>query len=175
MERTESFIIEVVPSYENAKIKQMEMFGWNLQGRQEIMGHLMEAKTSDSLFVAMWRGGMEGATGKKYYEYDHYVKLHFARSLNLPNLVEIKKLEAEYRNLPYPKIPSLKGPIIFILFWLIGLVPNVQAPPGAPIIVTIFIAIGGAWFYSRMNKRKVSMETRQQSEHRGKEIETQLS
>lgn len=36
MERTESIVVQVSPEYENAKIKEMEMFGWNLQGRQEI-------------------------------------------------------------------------------------------------------------------------------------------
>ena len=36
MERTESEIVQVAPAYENAMIKHMELFGWNLQGRQEI-------------------------------------------------------------------------------------------------------------------------------------------
>lgn len=36
MERTESIVVQVAPDYENAKIKEMEMFGWNLQCRQEI-------------------------------------------------------------------------------------------------------------------------------------------
>jgi hypothetical protein len=34
MERTESIVIQVAPSYENTMIKEMEMSGWNLQSRQ---------------------------------------------------------------------------------------------------------------------------------------------
>lgn len=36
MERTESIVVQVAPDYENDRIKEMGMFGWNLQGRQEI-------------------------------------------------------------------------------------------------------------------------------------------
>ena len=36
IEKTESTVVQVAPSYENAKIKEMENFGWNLQNRQEI-------------------------------------------------------------------------------------------------------------------------------------------
>ncbi len=36
MERTESIVIQVAPSYENTMIKEMEIFGWNLQSRKEI-------------------------------------------------------------------------------------------------------------------------------------------
>ena len=31
MQRTESKVITVAPGQENVKIKQMEMFGWNLR------------------------------------------------------------------------------------------------------------------------------------------------
>lgn len=34
MERTDSIVIQVAPSYENTMIKEMEIFGWNLQSRQ---------------------------------------------------------------------------------------------------------------------------------------------
>jgi len=122
MERTESIVVEVSPAYENEKIKEMELFGWNLQGRQEIMGHLREAETSDNLFVAMWRGGAEGATGKKYYEYDHYVKLHLVRSLSLSNIEKIKQIESKYFTLPFPQLPSLTGPIIMMGFFGIGII-----------------------------------------------------
>ncbi len=175
MERTESFIIEVAPNYENAKIKQMEMFGWNLQGRQEIMGHLMEAKTSDSLFVAMWRGGMEGATGKKYYEYDHYVKLHFVRSLNLPNLSGIKKLETECSNLPYPELPAIKSfmwPLIFIFGGLMSL-SNPERAAG----VMGFLIVGGGggwWFYSKVKKRQENHAICEQSIKKHGELINQL-
>lgn len=41
MERTESTVIQVAPDYENDKIKEMEGFGWNLQGRQEVTRMVM--------------------------------------------------------------------------------------------------------------------------------------
>jgi len=172
MERTESFIIEMAPNYENAKIKQMEMFGWNLQGRQEIMGHLMEAKTPDSLFVAMWRGGMEGATGKKYYEYDHYVKLHFVRSLNLPNLSKIKNLETECSNLPYPETSAIKSFIWPLGLILVGLM-SLTKPAG----VGAFLIAGGGggwWFYSKVKKRQENRAICEQSVKKHGELINQL-
>ena len=36
MDRTESTVTQVAPTYENEKIREMERFGWSLQGRQEI-------------------------------------------------------------------------------------------------------------------------------------------
>ena len=33
MEQTESVVVQVAPDYENMRIKEMEMFGWNLHGR----------------------------------------------------------------------------------------------------------------------------------------------
>ncbi len=174
MERTESFIIEVAPDYENAKIKQMEMFSWNLQGRQEIMGHLMEAKTPHSLFAAMWRGGMEGATGKKYYEYDHYVKLHFVRSLNLSNLSEIKKLETECSNLPYPELPAIKSFIWPLVLIFGGLGSGLTNPAGGVGAFLIGGGGGGWWFYSKVKKRQENRAICEQSIKKHKELINQL-
>lgn len=174
MERTESMVVQVAADYENDKIKEMQLFGWNLQSRQEIMGHLKEAETPDNLFVAIGRGMKEGATGKKTYEYDHYVKLHFVRDLNLPNLSEIKKLETEYCNLPYPEIPSLTWPIGLTAFFFLGMIIENTRTPGYGFFV-IFTALCAFWVYKRVKKRKAVVEFHKQSEQRGHEIGEQLS
>lgn len=99
MERTESIVVQVAPSYENERITEMEKFGWNLQGRQEIheMGNAYVRPEGDTYVIKQ--------------QVSHYVKLHFIRSLNLPNLDEIKRIESEYFNLPFPPSPSQTWPI----------------------------------------------------------------
>ncbi len=111
MERTESFVVQVAPNYENEKIKEMETFGWNLQGRQE-MHEEGDAYGSPSENL------LGGSTYVIKTTVKHYVKLHFVRSLSLPNLDRIKPLEAEYFGLPFPEFPRLApGGILLILFW----------------------------------------------------------
>jgi len=116
MERTESVVVAVSPDYENDKIKEMSVFGWNLQNRQEVIGHLREAEIPDSLAAAMFRGAVEGATGTTTVEYDHYVKLHFVRDASLPNLAKIRELEREYFALPVPVFPSVFPGCFFFAF-----------------------------------------------------------
>lgn len=108
MERTESIVVQVAPEYENAKIKEMEIFGWNLQSRQEIHEE-GDAYGRPSLL------GDEYIIKTKVYR---YVKLHFARSLDLPNLDKIRELENEYFGPPEPIFPRLlPGGFILLLFW----------------------------------------------------------
>jgi len=109
MERTESVVVQVAPNYENEKIKEMEMFGWNLQGRQE-MHEEGDAYGSPSL--------LDSSTYVIKTKVSHYVKLHFVRPLSLPNLDRIKPLEAQYFGLPFPEFPRLvPGGIFLLLFW----------------------------------------------------------
>jgi|GEM_PF-1467934 hypothetical protein len=108
IEKTESTVVQVAPSYENAKIKEMENFGWNLQNRQEIHEE-GDAYGGPSVFSD------EYIIKTKVY---HYVKLHFARSLDLPNLDKIRELEDEYFGLPEPDFPRLlPGGFLLLLFW----------------------------------------------------------
>lgn len=145
MERTESVVVQVAPDYENEKIKEMEAFGWNLQSRQEM--HVEgDAEGKPSL-----TGGSYIVTTK----ISHYVKLHFVRSLDLANLNEIKRIESEYSGLPFPSIPSIKGPLILIgvaILAMIGGGGRVEALP----LAIIIIALGGYWYYSRNKKRNNS-------------------
>lgn len=96
MQRTESTVIQVAPSYENFKIGEMQLFGWNLQGRQEIHeegdAYGRQSEWSNTYVITT--------------HVSHYVKLHFARSLALPNLEQIRRIETEYYNLPFPSQPS---------------------------------------------------------------------
>lgn len=109
MERTESIVIQVAPDYENEKIREMELFGWNLQGRQELHEE-GEAFAQRSI----WSDDYIIKT--KVY---NYVKLHFVRDLNLPNFKEIHKLEDQYYSLSVPKYPSLipPGGIFGFILW----------------------------------------------------------
>ncbi len=111
MERTESIVVQVAPDYENDKIKEMEAFGWNLHGRQEI--HEEGEAYGRPSFI----DSSEYIIKVKVH---HYVKLHFTRSLGLPNLERIRALEAQYFGLPYPNFPALvPGGCLgwFLLIW----------------------------------------------------------
>jgi len=150
MERTESKVVQVAPDYENDKIQEMEAFGWNLQGRQEIH------QEGDA-------EGKPSLTGSKYVitvKISHYVKLHFARSLSTPNLDRVRKLENEYFSMIFPEWPSLKGPAGLVVFAVLALIVVIrtindpQAPTGGMIVVALlFGGGGGAWLKSRLAKR----------------------
>lgn len=101
MERTESVVVQVAPDYENEKIKEMEIFGWNLQGRQEIH------EEGEAYGRPSYIDSNEYLIKTTVYR---YVKLHFKRSLNLPNLEKIKELEEQYYSLSFPKFPHLFPP-----------------------------------------------------------------
>ncbi|OFV80827.1 MAG: hypothetical protein A2Y78_03320 [Acidobacteria bacterium RBG_13_68_16] len=105
--------MQVAPDYENDKIQEMQAFGWNLQGRQEIheKGEVegRPSFVSDSTYVVK-------TTVYKY------VKLHFVRSLELPKLAKIKALEAEYFALSFPSLPGLKAAGCFTFFGVISAV-----------------------------------------------------
>ena len=109
MERTESIVVQVAPDYENVKIKEMEAFGWNLQGRQEIH------KEGEAYGRPSYIDSSEYIIKTTVY---HYVKLHFVRNLSLPNIERIKALEARYFGLPFPNFPRLvPGGWFLLMFW----------------------------------------------------------
>ena len=102
MERTESKIVETTPQDENDVIQNLQSFGWNLQSRQELRFEGNSRTTPDMLSGF---GGIESYT--TITEIHHYVKLHFVRSVNTPNLDEIHNLENEYFSLSIPDKPKL--------------------------------------------------------------------
>lgn len=144
MERTESSIIQVAPQYENEKIKEMEIFGWNLQGRQEIH------QEGDAY-------GQPSFTGSTYIvkvKVSHYVKLHFVRSLSLPNLSEIRQIEAEYSNLAFPRIPSFIAPAIFTALGVFGVLGGLSSGLGFVIFgYLLWAGLGILWLVLRSKKR----------------------
>lgn len=173
MERTESIVIQVAPAYENAKIKEMEMFGWNLQGRQEIH------EEGDAYGKPSWLDKSEYVIKIKV---SHYVKLHFTRGLSFPNLDKIKQIESEYFSLPFPKPPSLTWPVI-LTAWPALTIPvaigtAIKEPAGglvALIICIVWAALGYRWIRSRAKRRKEGVKTCEQSLHRMEELKTQLN
>ncbi len=169
MERTESVVIPVAPSYENQKIEAMQLFGWNLQGRQEIHeegdAYGRPSYLSDSTYIVKTT-------------VHHYVKLHFVRSLNLPNIQPLKEIQQEYDSLPFPSAPSLKGPGCLIAFFAIGLFPALAAMSegqvaqglGMLVVYGLFVGLGVIWLRKRQEKRREVNEVSQRSLERAKEL-----
>jgi hypothetical protein len=166
MDRMESLVLQVAPSYENAKIREMEQFSWNLQGRQEIHEE-GDAEGSSSIL------------GDKYVvttKVSHYVKLHFVRSLAMPDLDRVRAIEAEYFSLPFLEGPSLKWPIGLAVFFLIGvIVGNPQDPVTARLVFALFTGLCGYWVYVRHQKREVARSTSEASLARRAELASQLA
>jgi hypothetical protein len=165
MERTESLVVQVAPTYENAKIEQMEQFGWSLQGRQEIHEE-GDAEGGPSIF------------GDAYViktKVSHYVKLHFARPLSTPHLDRIKPIEAEYFSLPFPGGPSLKWPIGLGAFFLLGVfIGNPQDPVAARVFFAVLTALCGFWVYRRVQTRELARSACAASLAKQKELVEQL-
>lgn len=168
-ERTESTVMQVAPDYENDMIKEMDLFGWSLQGRQEIheegdaygrSGHL------DELF------------GESTYvietKVSRYVKLHFVRSRALPNLDRIREIEAEYFALPFPILPAPKSylwPALFLFMGITGL-----TVVGQQDIVTGLgiMGIGAVWLFAKIMKRQKSLRVCEESVRRRRELLREL-
>lgn len=166
MERTESLVVQVAPSYENAKIQEMEQFGWILQGRQEIHQE----------------GDAEGAPsimGDSYVirtKVSHYVKLHLVRPLSAQNLDRIRAIENEYFGLPFPGGPSLSWPLGLTVFCLLGVfIGSPEDPIAARLFFVMLTALCGYWVYKRWNKREHARLTCEASQARRKELVDQLS
>jgi hypothetical protein len=194
MDRTESLVVQVAPAFENQKIAEMEMFGWNLQGRQEIH-EAGDAYGAPSFF--------DSNTYVIKQRVSKYVKLHFARNQGLPNLDAIRQIESEYFNLPFPPPPSQTGPvgciaICLLLFTCLGctaciLIPTIPEAVRTNRIsiieqlgvVALFVGfivlpilaglvLSALWYRSNDNKRKVAMQICEQSARRANELATQV-
>jgi hypothetical protein len=178
MERTESIVVSISPQFENDKIAQMSNFGWNLQNRQEVVGHLREAEIPDNLMTAVGRGMKEGASGKKILEYDHYTKLHFVRSLSMPGLSQIKQLESEYFALPFPAAKGIVWPVLFTLMPIPALFGTLSDPLrnlGLVGFCILWMLLGVYWVTSRIRKRQAAASACAASAARAQRIEQELS
>ncbi len=172
MERTESTVIQVAPSYENQKIEEMQAFGWGLQGRQEIHekgdAYGRPSYLSDNTYIVKTT-------------VHNYVKLHFIRPFNFPNRDQIRAIESEYSNLPFPTAPSLKAPGCFTAFWCLGIpasfmVMSEHVAQGLAALAAYaaFIALGIVWINSRRRKARVAQETCLASLNRAQELRRQV-
>lgn len=157
MERTESTIVQAAPDFENAKIKEMEEFGWSLQGRQEIH------EEGDAYGRPSYLSSDTYVVKVKVHQ---YVKLHFVRSLGLPNLARVKELESEYLNLSFPQKPGIVWPVLFTLMPIPGGLGMISDPlgktgPGLPglLVVAAWIFLGLWWIQSRIKKRQSAEQT----------------
>ncbi len=175
MERMESSVVQAAPSYENDKIQEMQGFGWSLQGRQEI--HEEGEAYGRPSYLSEFTGTYVVKT-----KVSQYVKLHFVRSVGMPNLDQIKRLEAEYFNLPFPQSASFTGPGCFtafgavgVLVGLLGLFAKEGPPAGLLVLYVPWVLLGVYWIKSRSAKRKAARETVQQSVKRMEEIRAQVA
>lgn len=139
MSRMESVVVEAAPSSVNQKIHQMEAFGWDLVSQQEVV---QEGNT-----VAVVHSSGDVTSSTKLHK---YVKLHFQRRVDLPNLDRIRPLEVEFGNIQF-LLPntSLKWPLIIVglgvLEWFGGGMHVFPAMAGL-----LIIGAGGFWAYSRV-------------------------
>jgi len=155
MEKTESKIVQVTPEYENPMIQLMEHFGWNLHGRQEMH---VEGDSEGSVETDIFGDKHLVITTKV----SHYVKLHFQRPLSLPNLEQLRRIEAEYFALPFPEEKSLKWPIGLGVFFLLGvIIGNPQDPIAARVF---FAALVAACYYWIRRRREANAAARAASE-----------
>lgn len=169
MERTDSIVVQVAPSYENEKIKEMGAFGWNLQGRQEMReegeAYGRPSYVSSNTYIIKTK-------------VHHYVKLHFVRSFSMPDLQAIRQLESEYFNLQFPPSRSLVWPIIFTLFPLpggVGMLADPFGRAGSPgllglLIVGGWVFLGIRWIRSRRAQNEEAERIREASAKRAQEI-----
>ncbi|HEY5177922.1 MAG TPA: hypothetical protein VII95_20395 [Terriglobales bacterium] len=159
----ESTVVEVAPSYENDKIREMEAFGWNLQGRQEIH------QEGDAYGRPSY---LDSSTYVVKVKVSHYVKLHFVRGLSLPNLDTVRQLELEYNNLPFPPPAPIGWPLGIAVFFSIGVIGVIigKIPVLALPVYVVFGGLGALWLTSRLKKRGAGSERRALSMSRAKEI-----
>lgn len=130
MERTESKIVQVAPDAENEMVEMMQVFGWNLLNRQEVIGHLMVEGDDHNSFGGILKsslrsGDLPGGSLmnlERKVTYDHYSKLQFSRSLSLPHLEQRKALQREFESLRYPAPPKQYLPggkiVSIVLFYI---------------------------------------------------------
>jgi hypothetical protein len=180
MERTESSVVQVAPQYENEKIHEMQGFGWNLQGRQEVHqegeAYGRPSYTDSSTYIIKTK-------------VHSYVKLHFVRALDLPHLNEIRQLEAEYFGQSFAQPPGMAVPGCFTLFGIVGVIvfagmalSGTNSPPfqggGAAcgvLMYVVWVALGVFWWRSRTAKRQRILEANSRSAARMAEIRASVA
>ncbi len=162
MERTESVVVQVAPNGEQEKIKEMAVFRWNLQNRQEF--HEEGDVEGRPSMLAEFNNTYVITT-----KVHHYVKLHFVRSLNLKGYGEIKRIEDECRKQSFPKQASFKSYLFPIGLLALGVFSVFGAfPPDmeSSSSTTVVFVIGGFWLAIKILLLKKRQVTRHASAKR---------
>jgi len=174
MQRTESKVVTVMPYQENTRISEMEMFGWNLQGRQDVVTPVH----ADSDATPKLLGN--GYNIDTSIESAHYVKLHFVRPLDLPNLGQIRKLESEYpfRELPEESKSTWPWWVIVVGIASFAIVQGVEKSVEGFIFATIvglvFIGIAIVGLYANGKDNEKKRKIRQEILEKRQEVIEQL-
>jgi hypothetical protein len=78
----------------------------------------------------------------------------------MANLPRIKELEAEYASVPFPGLPSLKWPVGFTVFGVVGIIVGFamigqQGSPGilGVVMYLVWTVVSARWVKSRLRKR----------------------
>jgi hypothetical protein len=165
MSRTESVVIQVAPSHENDKIREMALFGWELYGRQEMA---VAGNTTGTVTPGMFGGGTVTLTT----QVRHYVKLHFARSLAMPGLEFVRGIEAEYFRQPFPKAPAPALPAGLAV--VLAFIAINTFPYAACWVCLLLCALCGGWIWLCVKQRQEAEEVCAASLKRRQELVAQL-
>lgn len=167
LEKNESIAIDVTQRYENEIVKEMEMFGWKIQNHQEI--HKKGKAYGRTINIYNQNHVIKTKVSK-------HIRLHFHRSLELPNIDKIRRIESAIFALPFPEPPTEKSFLWPILFACIGGLILLANPNSAKNIFGIIVIVGWSiwWFYSKVKRQDEMLEICEQSINRKLELIRQL-
>ncbi len=133
---SESKILQVAPSDENALIRCQECFGWSLLGSQEMVVE------GDSEVKLDW-----SERPVKTTKIQKYVKSHFSRSLDIPNLDKLRNLEAQFHSTEVLAPEEMGCGVLLIIVGILGAFTNISYGnvAGALGMGGLFSAIGILW------------------------------
>lgn len=183
MERIESKLVEVAPSLDQRMTDVMAKFGWSLQGRQEIQIHKSPTKIRGA--VAGKNVAKRDFMGNLYFEgayelmaeaiahFDHYVTLHFSRSLVFRQNKELNALEQEYFSLKYEFLKdsgkALKGGVGAVILAIVTL--------QIMVVAILFAALAAYCFWSVAKTKQANLKIKEHNaevERRGTKILKQV-
>jgi hypothetical protein len=167
-ERLESVVVQVAPSIENEKVAEMEVFGWMLASRQEIE---RTGNTTGEVTNNLW--GQRVARSKT--QVTRYVKLHFQRSSNLPNLARVRALEAEFAALPWPENGGFGCPGCLGLLGVLFMAPrDAGAGSGDYGFAAVILIVAAVWFGIVVARNKTREAERARLRVRAEEIMSEV-
>jgi hypothetical protein len=173
MPRTESKVLEVLPSDEQDTINVTQKFGWNLLSSQMISSNNPNVYSN-----VLEKYGVDASrlrNPRNSHSRTEVAKLVFQRDLDLLNLNEIKRLESEYQALvdqvirvpDYSNteaIPVWSALACLILGWI-----QISFTVG---LVLATVVGGGLWLMLTNKNRQLESEYRNlEAEHENRKLE----